>query len=208
MIRLLVILFSLSISLNSFAGPEDYIKEKPPEKSSKISAEGFGVEVGMRTQSGEVNNSRLSTSSKNGFQVGGVGQFQFSGQWGARSGLFYTQRPLSVSAKDPFTGSGEVLFTYFDIPAQLMLSFEDYAGVFIGPVISLLLEKKWTVDGNFSTNEITGAKSIVLPIQLGATFKFAPQIGATIYYEGINDSLADNISNYRAAGINLLFTFD
>lgn len=206
--RLLFVSAFLSLPLFAFGGPEDYIQEKPPVKKSSMSANNFGIEAGMRSQSGEINNSTISVSSKNGFQFGATGEFYSQGPWRLRSGLLYTQRPIAVSVKDPGTGSGDVMFTYFDIPVQAMYRFEDYGAFFFGPVVSLLLDKKYNAGGNLSSATVTGAKSTVFPIQLGATFKFAPQMGATIYYESLSGDLADQISNFRAAGVNLLVTFD
>lgn len=171
-------------------------------------ASDFGIEGGFRSQSGSYNVSGYSTGSKTGIQVGGVGHFELSGPWYLRSGLFYTQRPIELMLNSPLSGSADLMFTYFDLPAQIMYKFEDYGGVFIGPMVSMLLEKKASGSGGLSGLTITEANSMVIPIQLGATFKFAPQMGATLYYEMMAGGVAKDLDTFRAVGVNFLFTFD
>jgi hypothetical protein len=190
MIRLssIVTVFCVSMSLISAAQAAD-----------------FGLEAGIRSQSGDYTGSGNTTAdSKSNFQFGGVGQFDISGPWRIRSGLLYTGRNLDINLKGA-GNNGTMTLTYFDIPIQAMYKFEDYGGVFVGPVASMLLEKKC----DFGTScTVTGAKSMVIPFQIGATFKFMPQVGATIYYETLSGDVADGMGNYRAVGANLLFTFD
>lgn len=168
----------------------------------------FGVEAGVRSQSGDAGASGFTAESKTGFQLGGVGQFPLSGEWYIRSGLLYTQRNVDLTYKaGGTTSTGSLTMTYFDVPLQGLYKFEDYGSVFAGPLFSMILDKKCQLS-NGNTCTVTSAKSMLIPFQLGATFKFMPQVGATIYYETIPGDIADNFGNYRAIGANLLFTFD
>lgn len=168
-----------------------------------VQAADFGMEVGFRQQSGDYTTA-YSTNSVIGAQLGAVGQFALDGPLAIRSGLLYTQRPLEIKQKA--TGSTAKLnMTYFDIPVGLLYKFESYGGIFVGTGVSLLLEKSCT---GITGCEVDSAKSMVIPFQIGGTFKFAPQMGATIYYEMIGDDVAKDQSNYRAIGLNLLITFD
>ncbi len=175
---------------------------------STAHAADFGIEAGVRSQSADASTSGVTAESKTDFQLGGVGQFPVSGPLHVRSGLLYTSRNVDLTVKTlGITSKGTLTLTYFDIPVQALYKFEDYGSVFAGPVISFILDKKCELD-NSSTCTVTGAKSSLLPLQLGATFKFLPQMGATIYFETIPGDVAENFGNYRAIGANLLFTFD
>ncbi len=168
----------------------------------------FGIEAGVRSQSADAGGTGFTAESKTDFQMGGVGQFPISGAFYIRSGLIYTQRSVDLTYKATSTTStGSLTMTYFDVPAQVFYKFEDYGSVFAGPVVSFILDKKCELSGG-STCTVTAAKSMLVPLQLGGTFKFMPQMGATIYYETIPGDVAENFSNYRAIGANFLFTFD
>jgi hypothetical protein len=48
-----------------------------------------------------------------------------------------------------------------------------------------------------------------LGFQLGASFKFAPQLGAELYYEMVpSEFWKDYLKNGRSVGANLLITFE
>ncbi len=175
---------------------------------SVAQAADFGIEAGVRSQSADASTSGVTADSKTDFQLGGVGQFPVNGAFQIRSGLLYTSRNVDLTVKAAgITSIGTLTLTYFDIPIQALYKFEDYGSVFAGPVISFILDKKCELN-NGVTCTVTAAKSLLLPLQLGATFKFMPQLGATIYFETIPGDVADNFGNYRAIGANLLFTFD
>ena len=168
----------------------------------------FGIELGVRSQSADTGAVGFTADSKTDFQLGGIGHFPISGPLNIRSGLLYTSRNVDLTYKTAgVTSTGTLTLTYFDIPVQALYKFEDYGSVFAGPVISFILDKKCELS-NSNTCTVTSAKSLLLPLQLGATFKFMPQMGATIYFETIPGDVADNFGNYRAIGANFLFTFD
>jgi hypothetical protein len=163
-------------------------------------AEQMGIEVGFRSQSGDAVGG-TETTGKTGLQGGGFAEFgEKNSKWRLRTGFYYTQRPIEVGGASP----GDYTLTYFDLPVQAVYRFEEHAGVFVGPVVSMLLEKKTTISGG----SVTGAKSMITPIQVGATFKFMPDIGATLFYETASGELSDQVENYRAVGVNLVFTLD
>jgi hypothetical protein len=183
MIRLLI-LASMFLSSLATAAPANLV----------------GVEVGFRSQSGDATATGASSTSKTGFSVGGLGEFGGKGsEWKLRTGLFYTQRPLTVESGGT---SVDLSMTYFDLPIQALYRFEDHAGVFAGPVIAMLLEKK------ASAGSITGANGMLIPIQLGGTIRFMPDIGITLFYEMASGKIADGVENYRAVGANLVFSFE
>ena len=189
MIRLLSILFMTTLSFSAQAAD-------------------FGIEAGVRSQSGDTPaSSGLTTVSRTNFELGGVGQFPLSGAFQIRSGLKYSQRSLDLKVVSS-SSTGSLTLTYFDIPVQGLYKFEDYGAVFAGPVVSFILDKKCDL-GNGATCDLSKAKSLLIPLQIGATFKFMPQMGATIFYETIpGDVVTDIYTNSRAIGANFLFTFD
>lgn len=169
--------------------------------SQAFAAGEFGIEAGIRNQSGSTDVTGWSTQSKMGFQLGGVGAFEISGPLYFRTGLLYTQRPLGVSNG---VSDGNIKLNYVDFPLNLMYKFEDYAGVFGG--VNLAVNMDNSCDGICS--KVNDVKSMIVPIVVGATFKFAPQLGATIYFEAGSGEVAAGLKDYRAVGANLKVTFD
>lgn len=163
---------------------------------------GFGVEGGFRQQSGDTITG-FSTSSQVGYQLGAVGFFDLSEKVAIRSGLFYTQRPLKIT-NDTSLSSTSMAFTYFDIPIGLMLKFEDSMGIYLGTAASINLDKS---SSQKSVMDIVDAKSFVMPLQLGVTFKFMPDLGLNLYFEQFGD-VAKDLKSYRSVGVNLLFTME
>ena len=172
-----------------------------------VQAADFGIEAGVRSQSGDSPTSGLTVQSRTNFQLGGVGQFTVSGPFELRTGLMYVQRSVDLKVSGA-TNTGLLTLTYFDIPVLASYKFEDYGSVFAGPVLSFILDKKCDF-GNGAACDTSKAKSMVIPIQIGATFKFMPQMGATIFYETIPaDLMTDVYTSSRAIGVNFLVTFD
>lgn len=160
----------------------------------------FSLEVGVRQQSGEAETTGVSSKSEIGYQFGGVGAFQLNGAWYFRTGLLYTQRNLTVETTTPT--KNKISMNYADIPLTAMYKFEDYAGVFAGLIASVNLDHSIEGGGN-----LTDVKSPYMPIVVGGTFKFAPQMGGTIYLEMGGGEVAKNYKNFRAIGANLAITF-
>ena len=51
-------------------------------------------------------------------------------------------------------------------------------------------------------------KSVIVPLQLGVSFRFASQLGAELYYEYAAGDLAANLSNMKTVGANFLVYFE
>jgi hypothetical protein len=49
---------------------------------------------------------------------------------------------------------------------------------------------------------------MVMPLTIGAQFKFLPNIGANVFFETVSGELARGVENSRAVGVNLLITLD
>src|SRR5215217_5886825 len=75
----------------------------------------YGLEVGIRQQSGDVETAGQTTSSQMGLQFGATAHFPISGPLHLRTGMLYTQRPLIVK---PSAGGAETKLTmnYLDVP--------------------------------------------------------------------------------------------
>ena len=163
----------------------------------------YAIEAGIRQQSGDTDVTGYSTKSQMGFQFGASAVFPISGPWNLRTGMLYTQRPL-VLENDTTSEEIKVSMNYLDVPLQVMYKFEDYAGVFIGTSLAFNIDNSSDNKTAFKTSDV---ETPFLPIVFGASFKFAPQLGATLYFES-GSSIAKDLSNYRAVGANLLVTFD
>ncbi|WII72112.1 porin family protein [Bdellovibrio sp. 22V] len=163
----------------------------------------YGLEVGIRSQSGDVDGAGFSTSSQMGFQFGATAHFPISGPWHVRTGMLYTQRPLVVET-DATGDENKITMNYLDIPVALMYKFEEYAGVFAGISLGMNLDKSCDATGC----SVRDVKSPLTPLLIGAAFKFAPNLGVSLYYENASGDAAEGLKDYRAVGANLMITFD
>ncbi len=173
----------------------------------------FAIELGFRQQSGDTdlvttsgaNTNSWSTSSQNGIQGGATALIPFTEKLYLRTGLLYTQRPLIV--KDSSTPAIEYKFgiNYLDLPLNLMYKFEDYGGLFAGIDLAMQFDSSCSAS---TTCKVDNIASPIMPIVIGAAFKFAPQFGGTLYFETMSGKVADNLKNYRALGFNLFITFE
>lgn len=168
------------------------------ERTSNLSYSMAAIEVGFKWGSAELKNAD-SNKQVIGYQVGGSVVIDVANNFGIKTGLFYNQRPFQ-SSYGVIDNTGKI--SYFDIPVFVMYKFEDYAGIYIGPSVSLKLSDE------FTPGKLSNIKGMVMPLTLGAQFKFAPNLGAGIYFETVPGDIADNVSNTRAVGANLLITFD
>lgn len=163
---------------------------------------GFGLEAGFRQQSGDVP-AGLTSSSQVGYTLGAVGYMDISERIAFRSGIMYTQRPLKIT-NDLTAASATVNLTYFDIPVGLMIKFEDWMGAYAGVALSMNLDKN---SNNSNVVKLQDVKTMVVPFQLGVTFKFLPEVGMNLYFEQFGD-VADGLKSYRSVGANFLFTME
>lgn len=170
--------------------------------SATAAADGdFGLEVGVRQQSGTIDSTTASTKSEMGLQFGGTAAIPISGAWNFRTGMLYTQRNLSVETTAPAVKS-KVSMSYLDVPLTIMYKFEDYAGIFAGVIAAMNLDHSIENGGN-----LKDVKSMYTPIVIGATFKFAPQLGGTFYFENGSGEVAQGLKDYKAVGANLVISF-
>lgn len=156
------------------------------------------IEAGFKWNTAKVINS-TSDKQEVGFQLGISTVLNFASNLGLRTGMFYSERPFA-SEVGGLTIKGKI--SYFEVPAQLMFKFEEYAGVYVGPSLSVKLGDE------VSTGSLTDPKSFITPLTFGAQFKFVPNLGANVFFETVPGDLATGLSNSRAVGVNLLFTLD
>ena len=171
------------------------------EGKSNISYSMAGLEAGFKWSSMDAD-SAGSDKQSIGYQIGASGTFDIATNFAIKSGLFYNERPFKVS--DTVVVGSDITgkITYFDIPVLLMFKFEDYAGVYFGPSISIKMSDE------ISVGSLTNIKDTVVPLTIGGQFKFAPNLGVNVFFEAVSGQLADGLKNSRAVGANLLVTFD
>lgn len=157
------------------------------------------LELGIRWSSADAPPG-YSSKQALGFQIGGSTVFNFAPSFGLKTGLFYTERPFAFDTSGT-EYKGKI--TYFDVPVLFMFKFEEYAGVYAGPTFAVKLG-----DENNSGTALTGIKGTIIPITVGAQFKFTSALGMNIYFETIGGESADNLKNTRAVGANLMIAFD
>ncbi|MBX2987819.1 MAG: outer membrane beta-barrel protein [Bdellovibrionaceae bacterium] len=170
-------------------------------------ADDFGLEVGFRQQSGTLDATGVTAKSQSGYQLGVSGFFPFQGNLGLRSGFFYVNRPLAVDV-DAGGGDAKISLTYFEVPLALAYKFEDYASVFGGVALSINLDKTYDGNGILKGQKVDDVKSPVLPLILGASFKFAPQMGTSVFFESFGGEAAKGLKDFKAVGANLVIYFE
>lgn len=169
-------------------------------------ANDFAATVGFRSNSGEHAPAGVSDNAKASIGVGVLGFFEMASQLQLRSGFLYNQRKYGYTSSSV---DFDFDLAYVDIPVTAMYKFADYGGVFIGPVLSLLVSKDCKISGGTSCGYSKSPEALVIPVQFGVNFKFAPQWGAELYYEMISQELWTNgVKNSKTVGANLLYTFE
>lgn len=131
-----------------------------------------------------------------GWQMGGSVVLNLNEEFGLRTGLFYAERPF----KNEFAGSevtGKI--TYIDVPAHFMFKLEDYAGVYLGPSLSMKLGDE------VSVGSLSGVQSMIVPITFGGSFKIQENFGMNIFFETIPSKIATGITASRGIGVNVFF---
>lgn len=164
------------------------------------SANDFAAVLGFRNNSADAVNAGVTTASKSGIGAGVLGFFDLQGALQGRVGFIYNQR--NIGAGNP---EYDYNASYVDIPVTAMYKFADYAGAFAGPVLAMLASKECKNPGGCTESP----EGMSVGLQFGASFKFAPQLGAELYYEMIPSTYwKDSFKNMRTVGVNLLFTFE
>ncbi len=164
----------------------------------------FAFAVGFRNTNVDPKGGMTSSEAGNGIQVGMLGFLPFNEVWGLRSGFLYSQRKYLVSNG---TVDTEVNTAWLDIPATVMVRFNEYGGVFGGIVLALNQAKDCSQSDGSPCN-IQGLTSSVMPLTFGVSFKFAPQMGAEFYYEHLSGKVSDDSENQRSIGANFAYYFE
>lgn len=170
---------------------------------NQVQAADLALSVGTRQNSVQASQAGVIDKSMMGYQFGGLAFLPLTDTFSIRSGFLYTK----INYKLESTTVAEYDFNYFNIPLTGYFKFSDFGGVFAGPVLSINLTDDCTLSSGASC-AASGAATTMLPLSLGATFKFAPQMGGEIYLEVGSGDIADSAKNYRAVGANLLITFE
>ncbi|MBX2996769.1 MAG: outer membrane beta-barrel protein [Bdellovibrionaceae bacterium] len=162
-------------------------------------AQDVGIVLGIRGDNAEAKTTGVKVNGKTNFQGGAVAKFEIQDAWNVRTGFMYTQRNYELTSG---AAAVDAKFTYFEIPVGLMYKFSDFGGAFLGANLGFNLSK----DCGGGTCE--GVSSAPIGMQLGASFKFAPQMGFEFYYERLFSKVADNLENPNAVAANFMITFD
>lgn len=165
----------------------------------------FGIAGGFRSMQVETDISSATTNSKTGYQVGPLAYLPLNDFWGLRTGFLYTQRFANLQNTNK--GDVDIQYAYFDVPGTVMIRFADFAGAFAGPVLAFNQSKDVTCTKNAECAALD-VKSIIVPWQLGLSFRFLSQLGAELYYEYVPGDLSTNVSNMKTVGGNLVFYFE
>lgn len=166
--------------------------------SLNSSAQYMGLEVGVRQQSVSAEAAGVGTNTEMALQFGLAGAFPISEALLFRTGFLYTQRPITVKG----TPDIKYTFNYLDIPLTLMWKFNEFGGVYGGVNLAMVASADCSNCGAASVD-----KKSLMPLVIGGTFKFAPNLGIDVYYEMANQ-INDSFKEGRAVGANLLVTFD
>jgi hypothetical protein len=154
-------------------------------------------EIGFRQQNGTVTGG-ADEKAKTGYQVGVSGTVPITDVLSFRSGLFYVEKSIEVDT----TPKTELKFTYFQVPVTLMAKLMDNMGLYAG------VNVEFNLGDDCTANSCDDVESMTTPFVLGAAFKFAPQLGANLFFESGSGKVAEGIKDFKAVGVNLMITFD
>lgn len=171
---------------------------------SVAEAQEFALTAGFRSNNADSDRTGITINGRTGYQFGALAFVPVSGQIHVRSGFLYTQKYLlSTSGTNPVTET-EINLSYLDVPATMLFKFSEYGGVFAGFVLSANQSK----DCGSGVSVCTGVQSTVIPFTVGASFKFAPQMGGELVYEAYGSKIADGVTNLRSLGANFVVYFE
>jgi hypothetical protein len=165
----------------------------------------YGIELGGRQQSGDVYGAGFSSNAKWGMQAGGFAHMPLEGGVAHfRTGLFYTQRPLE--AENDITGNKtEFNLDYIEIPLEILFKPNEKVGLYLGFTSAINISKSCSGD---SSCKVSDVDTPYFPMVFGGMVKFNPKFGLDLYFEGANGSVAKGLGNYKAFGINLMYSLD
>jgi hypothetical protein len=121
-----------------------------------------------------------------------------------RSGLLYVQQNYNLSFGN---AGGNINLSYFQVPVDVLVKFSDYGGVFVGAAADLNLSNSCSVPG-YGSCSVQGVNSLPIALEFGGSFKFAPNLGAELYYQQITGNVVTALKNERAVALNFMITFD
>lgn len=172
---------------------------------STSQAQEFALTAGLRNNNAETDLASATVEAKTSFYLGALAFFPMISPFAFRTGLIYSQRYADIV----FTNGSfdEIRFSYLDIPLTLMARFNEYVGVFAGPILAINQSKECSRSVGGVCNALD-VKSSIMPITLGASFKFAPQMGGEFFYEFYSGDMARGISNMKSLGANFVFYFE
>lgn len=173
--------------------------------SSFALAADLAVAVGVRnTSASAAAGTGYDIGAKSGLQGGILAFLPMTNALKVRSGFLYTNRSISVTTAGSNATPADFSYWNFDIPATLMWSFSDFGGVYAGAIMSMNVSS----DSSIAGMKPTSVENLIVPLTIGASFKFAPQLGAEMYFETLPGKISQGIESVKSVGIQLLITFD
>jgi hypothetical protein len=171
--------------------------------SQVLLAADLAMTVGTRQNSVSAASVGALDKSGMGYQFGGLAFIPMTDALSVRTGFIYAKRNFTLTVAGV---TSDYDFNYFDIPMTALFRFSDFGGVFAGVVFGLNLTDDCTLSTGASCSA-NGVNTTVTPLTVGASFKFAPQLGGEIYLE-TGGELSSDAKSYRAVGASLLVTFE
>ncbi|MEZ0391584.1 MAG: PorT family protein [Pseudobdellovibrionaceae bacterium] len=163
-----------------------------------------GIEIGGRQQSGAVGGANFSANAMWGFQGGGFLHLPIGGAQHMRTGILYTQRPLE--SENLITGEKiQYHLDYLDIPLEVLFKPSEVMGFHFGLITSINLSAHCTGDVEC---RVVDVQALTFPFVGGFVFKPTPKLGFNAYIDGANFIVARGLGDYRAIGLNLMYSID
>jgi len=138
----------------------------------------FGIRAGLSSG----NFSDTNFNSKLGFHAGGYYRFD-TGSISIEPGVQYSVKGYEGSVKTTGVTISEKL-SYIDIPVLIRLKIYPFLNVFAGPQASLLLARKYELDGNTFTStgaisgyDLGGVVGLGVSIPSGINFQISYDLG-------------------------------
>lgn len=166
--------------------------------STTSQASDFGIALGLRSDSATSNTASTQIDAKSNYMAGVVGAFDAFAQVQVRTGFMYTVRGYGYTPSGSTLGDAN--FQSLDVPVGLLWKLSDYGGPFIGANVALNVSSS-------CKGTCTNVNSFPAGIQLGAQFKFAPMMGAALYYESMG-AMMTGIDSAKAVVAQFIITFD
>lgn len=165
----------------------------------------YGLELGLRQQSGDVAAWNFSANPQTGLQAGVFAHIPLdTGPTHFRTGLLYTQRP--IESESDITGQRiRYQLDYLDIPLHFLIKSNEKFGFYFGFNAAVNIAKTCTGD---PACKVSNVDTPYFPLVFGAMAKFTPKWGLNFYIDGANGEIAKGIGNFKSVGLNLMFSVD